>query len=183
MVYHCLRNWTHLSSSNKGLVLQEQKEAALSWSPCGPSGPFLYRRVPSRHEDKHWNKSNRETQLPRHADLWAAFSQFNLVQFWYSGLETCALLVTLKDCVLVLSFIHWIYTFKLMHLKEIVSKAHSYCSSHSLYFIKPLQNTASRWGTHKHYYSQYLYRAAPNTSKKHWLQIPDRPGYRQDRNF
>lgn len=42
-----------------------------------------------------------------------------------------------------------------MDLKGIASKAHSYCSSHSLYFIKPLQHTASRWGTRKHYYSQY----------------------------
>lgn len=30
VVSHCFRNWIHLSSSNKGLVLQEQNEAALS---------------------------------------------------------------------------------------------------------------------------------------------------------
>lgn len=60
------------------------------------------------------------------------------------GLLVYALLLTLKDCLLVMSFICWIYTFKLMYVKRIASKAASAWYSHG-YILSRLCST-QLWG-------------------------------------
>lgn len=84
VVSHCFRNWIHLSSSNKGLVLQEQNEAALSWGPCGnyhldpsctagsPAGTKI--STGTKATGTHSSRGTQTSELPFLSLIWCSFA-------------------------------------------------------------------------------------------------------------